>query len=165
MGLSNLGIFHTAVGIVAIGAALVSYVKYRKIDLATNSGRIYFYGTMVTSLTALGLSRNGGINPGHAFSLFIFLLVVIGYFLHAKRQGNARAGYFETFLLSFSFFLSLVPTVNETFTRVPVGNPLAKGPTDPVIGVTLLFLFILFLAGISYQMVRQRKMNRSAQSD
>lgn len=165
MGLSNLGIFHTVVGIVAIGAALVSYVKYRKINLATNSGRIYFYGTMITSLTALGLSRNGGINPGHAFSLLIFLLVVVGYFLHAKRKGNTRARYFETFLLSFSFFLSLIPTVNETFTRIPVGNPLAKGPTDPAIGVTLLSLFLLFLAGISYQIIRERKNNRSAESD
>lgn len=163
MGLSNLGIFHTAIGIVAIGAAVVSFVKHQKIDLGAKSGRIYFYGTMVTSLTALGLSRTGGFNPGHAFSLLIFVLVLIAYSLHTKRKGNIRARYFETFWLSFSFFLSLVPTVNETFTRIPVGSPLAKGPTDPAIGVTLLFLFILFLVGIGYQIVQQRKINRSAQ--
>jgi len=165
MGLSNLGIFHTVVGIVAIGAAVVSYVKYRKIDLGATSGRIYFYGTVIACLTALGLSKNGGFNPGHVFSLLIFLIVLGAYYLHAKRQGNTRARYFETFGLTFSFFLSLLPTVNETFTRVPAGSPLAKGPTDPVIGVTLLTLFVLFLAGVGYQIVQQRKLDRNTQSD
>lgn len=164
MGLSNLGIFHTVIGIIAIGAALVSYVKYGKINLAGKSGLTYLCGTIVTSLTALGLSRTGGFNPGHVFSLLIFVLVLAGYFLHAKRSGNTRARYFEIFWLSFSFFLSLVPTVNETFTRVPVGSPLAKGPTDPIIAITLLTLFVLFLAGVSYQIVQQRKINRAHQS-
>ena len=164
MGLSNLGIFHTVIGIIAIGAALVSYVKYGKINLAGKSGLTYLCGTIVTSLTALGLSRTGGFNPGHVFSLLIFVFVLTGYFLHAKRKGNTRARYFEIFWLSFSFFLSLVPTVNETFTRVPVGSPLAKEPTDPVIAITLLTLFVLFLAGVSYHIVRQLKINRDHQS-
>ena len=159
MGLSNLGIFHTVVGIIAIGAAIVSYVRYRRINLTGRSGRVYLYGTIVASLTALGLSRNGGFNPGHAFSLLIFALVLVAYFLHRRNSGNNLSRYFEIFCLSFSFFLSLVPTVNETFTRVPVGSPLAQGPADPVIAVTLLTLFALFIAGFIYQVVQQRKIN------
>ncbi|HEY9049398.1 MAG TPA: hypothetical protein VIN08_26045, partial [Ohtaekwangia sp.] len=100
----------------------------------------------------------------HVFSLLIFVLVLAGYYLHAKRKGNTRARYFEIFWLSFSFFLSLVPTVNETFTRVPVGSPLAKAPTDPIIAITLLSLFILFVAGVVYQLVQQRKINRATQN-
>ena len=34
----------------------------------------------------------------------------------------------------------MIPTVNETLTRVPVGHPLAKGPTDPLIAQTLLII-------------------------
>ena len=79
MGLSNLGIFHTIIGIIAIVAALVSFVRYGKINLAELSGKIYFYGTLITSLTALGLSKQGGFNPGHVFSLFIVILVVYLY--------------------------------------------------------------------------------------
>lgn len=164
MGLSNLGIFHTVVGIIAIGAAVVSYVKYGKINLAGKSGLTYLVGTIIASLSALGLSRMGGFNPGHVFSLLIFVLVLAGYYLHAKRKGNTRARYFEIFWLSFSFFLSLVPTVNETFTRVPVGSPLAKAPTDPIIAVTLLSLFLLFVAGVVYQLIQQRKINRATQT-
>jgi hypothetical protein len=165
MGLSNLGIFHTVVGIVAIGAAVVSYVKYGKINLSSRSGLVYLYGTIVTSLTALGLSKNGGFNPGHVFSLLIFFMVLGAYFLQLRRKGNTRARYFETFWLSFSFFLSLVPTINETFTRVPLSSPLAKGPTDPVIGLTLLALFVLFLVGVTYQIVLQKRINKNAQGE
>jgi hypothetical protein len=83
------------------------------------------------------------------------------YFLNAKRKNSARARYFENFWLSFSFFLSLVPTVNETFTRIPVRQPLAKDITDPIIGRTLLFLLLLFVIGSVYQFFRQRLINRS----
>jgi uncharacterized membrane protein len=162
MGLSNFGIFHTVIGIVAIIAALVAFVRYGKIDLNRLDGKIYFYCTLVASLTALGISRHGGFNPGHAFSLVIIILISAAYFLHSRKKGNIRARYFENFFLSFSFFLSMLPTVNETFTRIPVGHPLAKDISDPVIGKTLLVILILFVAGSVYQFRKQRKLNRFA---
>lgn len=157
MGLSNLGIFHTIIGITAIVAALVSFVRYGKINLTGLSGKIYFYGTVITSLTALGISKHGGFNPGHIFSLLIVILVAIAFYLHSKKKGNNKARYFENFLLSFSLLLFMIPTVNETLTRVPIGHPLAKSPTDPLIGITLLVFFILFLIGSVYQFIKQKK--------
>lgn len=156
MGLSNLGIFHTIVGVAAIIAAVIAFLRYGKINLSTLSGKIYFYGTIVTSLTALGISKHGGFNPGHAFSIFIVILILGAFYLHARKKHSSKARYFENFCLSFSFFLSLVPTVNETFTRVPIGHPLAKDSKDPIIGTTLLILLLLFIAGSIYQFVRQR---------
>ncbi len=162
MGLSSLGIFHTVIGVAAIAAALVGFIRYGKINLKNLSGKVYFYGTLITSITALGISKHGGFNPGHVFSVFIILLIAVAYFLFSKKETSSRARYFENCLLSFSFFLSLVPTVNETFTRVPVGHPLAKDISDPIIGKTLLVLFILFIAGSIYQYFKQKKANRSA---
>ncbi|SHF16656.1 hypothetical protein [Chryseobacterium takakiae] len=159
MNLSGLGIFHTIIGILAIAAAVTAFVKYGKINLAAGSGKVYFYATLVTSITALGISKHGGFNAGHVFSLFIIILIAIAYFLYSKRKESSKARYFENFLLSFSFFLSLVPTVNETFTRIPVGHPLAKNIKDPVIGQTLLFLFVFFIAGSVLQFIKQRKIN------
>ncbi|MDQ7960675.1 hypothetical protein [Flavobacterium lindanitolerans] len=161
MGLSSLGIFHTIIGIVAIVAALTGFIKYGKINLGESSGSMYFYTTLITSLSALGISKHGGFNAGHAFSIFIVLLLVVAYLLFSKKKASKRARYFENFLLSFSFFLSLVPTVNETFTRVPIGHPLAKDISDPIIGQTLLALFLLFIAGSVYQYIRQKKVNVS----
>ncbi|PQA54498.1 hypothetical protein [Siphonobacter curvatus] len=161
MRLSNLGIFHTAIGVIAILSALLSFVQYGKINLTKVAGKIYLYCTIITSLTALGISKNGGFNAGHVFSIFIFILVLLSSVISRKKRGNTKARYFENFILSFSFFLSLVPTVNETFTRVPIGHPWAKNVTDPVIAKTLLFLFVLFIAGSIYQFVKQRKINKT----
>ncbi|MDQ0641230.1 putative membrane protein [Pedobacter sp. W3I1] len=156
MGLSGLGIFHTIIGIVAIAAAIISFVRFGKINLTHLSGKIYFYTTTVTALTALGISKHGGFNPGHIFSVFILILVLVAFWLSIKRNANNKARYIENLLLSFSFFLSLIPTVNETFTRVPLGHPLAKNPTDPIIAQTLLVLLIAFIAGAIYQYIKQR---------
>lgn len=158
MGLSFLGIFHTIIGIIAIVVAVVSYVKYGKINLAQLSGKIYFYGTVITAVTALGFTKHG-FNPGHILSILVLLLVLGSYFLYSRKEGNNKARYVENFSLSFSFFLSWLPTVNETFTRIPIGHPLAKDITDPLIGKTLLVIFILFITGSIFQFIRQKKIN------
>lgn len=162
MGLSSLGIFHTIVGVGAIVAAIVSYLKFGKIHLGQLSGRIYFYGTLITSLTALGISKHGGFNPGHFFSILIVILILAAHFLYSRKKGNTRSRYFENFSLSFSFFLSWLPTINETFTRIPIGNPLAKDINDPLIGQTLLILLLLFVWGSIFQFLKQKKINRIA---
>ena len=161
MGLTSLGIFHTIIGVAAIVAAIISYIKYAKINLAVTSGKIYAYSTIITSLTALGISKHGGFNAGHVFSIFILILIMAAYFLFSRKPGNDRNRYVENFLLSFSFFLSWVPTINETFTRVPLGHPLAKGPTDSIIGQTLLVLLVLFIAGSVLQFFKQKKINKT----
>lgn len=160
MGLSNLGIFHTIIGVVAVVSALISFIRFGKINLKNISGKIYFYFTIITSLTALGISKHGGFNAGHILSLIILILVTVAFFLHSKKEGHNRARYFENFLMSFSFLLSMLPTVNETLTRIPVGHPLAKDINDPLIGKTLLIIFVLFITGSVYQVIKQRKINR-----
>ncbi len=160
MGLSNLGIFHTIIGVVAIVSALISFIRFGKINLKNMSGKIYFYFTIITSLTALGISKHGGFNAGHILSLLILILVTAAFYLHSKKESNNKARYFENFLMSFSFLLSMLPTVNETLTRVPVGHPLAKDINDPLIGKTLLVIFILFIMGSVYQIIKQMKINK-----
>ena len=161
MGLSSLGIFHTIIGVVAIVAAVISLIKSKKIDLGKITGKIYFYFTLITSLTALGLSSIKGINPGHILALLIVILISVAYFLHAKKQGNNRSRIIENFFLSFSLFLSLIPTVNETLTRVPVGHPIATGPTDPLIGKVLVVLLLVFIVWSILQYRLQNRVNKS----
>lgn len=161
MGLSHLGIFHTIIGVVAIVAAIISLIKSAKIDLGKATGKIYFYCTLIASLTALGLSSIRGINPGHILAILIVILILVAFFLYRKKQGNNSSRLVENFFLSFSLFLSLIPTVNETLTRVPLGNPIAQGPTDPLIGKILLLLFILFIIGSVLMFRRQNRINKA----
>lgn len=162
MGLSVLGIFHTVIGVVAIIAAVVAFIKRGRIALDRPAGKIYFYFTLITSLTALGLSSVKGLNPGHILAVFVVVLIGVAYFLYAKKPGNNRLRYIETFFLSFSFFLSMIPTVSETFRRIPVGHPLANSPQDPIIGKTILGLLVLFVVGVVLQVRRQWRVNRVA---
>ncbi|MFI2743497.1 hypothetical protein ACG2LH_12215 [Zhouia sp. PK063] len=162
MGLSNLGIFHTIVGVAAIVGAIIDYARYGKINLDSYFGKIYWYGTLITSLTALGLSSIKGINPGHILALLIIILITIAGYLYYKKKGYIKARFVENFFLSFSFFLSLIPTVNETFNRIPVSHPLANGPQDPLIKNTLLILFVVFIIGSVFQFKKQKQSNKLA---
>ena len=71
------------------------------------------------------------IYPGSCFFNTNYILVFVAYFLYARKNGNNRSRYFENFYLSFSFFLSWLPMVNETLTRIPIGHPLAKDTSEP----------------------------------
>ncbi|RZJ70561.1 hypothetical protein [Flavobacterium sp.] len=163
MGLSSLGIFHTLIGFAAVIAGLIAFVKFGKIDLSRLSGKIYFYGTLISAITALGLTKHG-FNPGHVLSLLVILLVILAFYLFLKKRESSTARYWENFCLSFSFFLSMLPTVNETFTRVPLHHPIAASPKDPIIAKTLLVILVMFICGSVYQFVKQRKTNRISAS-
>jgi len=162
MGLSTLGIIHTLIGVIALVAGIVSLVQSGFINLARNAGRIYFYGTVIAALTALGLTKHGFPNPGHFLSLLVFIFVVISFLLYRRRRMGGPVRFMETLFLSLSFFLSWLPTVNETLTRVPVGHPLAKDISDPLVGNTLLVVFVIFVTGLTIQFLRHRKSRRVA---
>lgn len=149
--LSVLGIVHTAISLVPVVAGVYSFAKYRSIQPATRSGKVYLGGLLLAVLTAFGLSSTGGFNPGHALGI-LALLAVSGSLLIPRLSflGWARP-YLATFGLSFSFFLTLVPGINETLTRLPAGQPLASGPEHPLVQGTLLAWVVIFLAGFVFQ--------------
>lgn len=149
--LSILGIAHTAISLVPVVAGLYSFAQYRAIKPGTRSGQVYLGGLLVAVLTAFGLSSTGGFNPGHALGI-LALLAVAGSLLIPRLSflGWTRP-YLATFGLSFSFFLTLVPGINETLTRLPAGQPLATGPDHPLVQSTLLAWVVIFLAGFAFQ--------------
>ena len=156
--LSILGIAHTVISLVPVVAGLYSFAKYRSIQPGTHSGKVYLAGLVVAVFTAFGLSSTGGFNPGHALGI-LALLAVIGSLLIPRLSflGRARP-YLATFGLSFSFFLTMVPGINETLTRLPAGQPLATGPEHPLVQTTLLAWVVIFLVGSALQawMIRSR---------
>lgn len=149
--LSLLGIAHTAISLVPVVAGVYSFAQYRAIQPATRAGQVYLGGLVIAVLTAFGLSSTGGFNPGHALGI-LALLAVGGALLIPRLSflGWARP-YLATFGLSFSFFLTLVPGINETLTRLPAGQPLATGPEHPLVQTTLLAWVVIFLTGFAFQ--------------
>lgn len=149
--LSILGIAHTAISLAPVVAGLYSFAKYRAIRPGTRSGQVYLGGLLVSVLTAFGLSSTGGFNPGHALGILALLAAGAGLLIpHLSFLGRARP-YLANFSLSFTFFLTLVPGINETLTRLPASQPLATGPEHPLVQSTLLAWVLIFLAGTAFQ--------------
>lgn len=155
--LSTLGIAHTAISLLPLVAGLYAFARHRRIAPGTRSGRVYVAGLVLSVLTAFGLSSTGGFNPGHALGI-LALLAVTGSLLAPRLAflGRARP-YLADFGLSFSFFLLLVPGINETLTRLPAGQPLASGPESPLVKSALLAWLLLFLAGSVLQALARRQ--------
>lgn len=154
--LSALGIAHTVISLVPLVAGLYSFARYRKIEPNTRSGRVYLAGLVLSVLTSFGLSSTGGFNAGHALGI-LALFATVGALLAPRLAmlGGAKP-YLATFGLSFSFFLLLVPGINETLTRLPVAHPLAEGPESPLVKVALAAWFVVFLVGYTLQVLTER---------
>lgn len=150
--LSTLGIVHTLVSLVPLVAGLAAFARHRRIDPATRSGQVYLAGLTVSVLTAFGLSSVQGVNPGHVLGVLALIAAFGGAFI-APRLGflGRLRPHLQAFGLSFSFFLLLVPGINETLTRLPAGGPLAAGPEDPVVKTALLGWLVIFLVGFALQ--------------
>ena len=162
MGLSILGIFHTVIGVGALIGATVSLVKTGKIDLSRPSGLTYFYLTIVTCISAVFVSKQPGLDPGKILSILVAMLVLMAFYLSKKKPGKNRARIIENLLLTFTLFLSMIPTTNETLSRLPVSHPLAHGPQDPLIKNTILVFFVLFILGSVLQFRKQKRINKVA---
>ncbi|MCD0502117.1 hypothetical protein [Bordetella petrii] len=160
--LSALGAVHTLISAVPFIAGAYSFWRYHGIDRATTSGKLYLGGLVLSVLTSFGLSSTGGFNVGHA--LGILALLAIGGALAAPRLpvlGRAQA-YLSQFGFTFSFFLLLVPGINETLTRLPVAHPLAAGPESPIVRGTLAAWLLIFALGSALQMWAIRSQRRQA---
>lgn len=161
--ISALGFGHTLISIVPVIAGLYSFARYFRIDSNTHAGRIYLGGLVLSVLTSFGLSSTGGFNAGHALGI-LALLAIFSALLVSWLPVLPRARpYLSQFAFTFSFFLLLVPGINETLTRLPVAHPLADGPQSPVVRDTLAAWLILFVIGSALQVWWMRSQRRRAQ--
>jgi uncharacterized membrane protein len=164
LGLTQLGIVHTAIALVALAAGAVAFVRYKSIDLARRSGQIYFVTTLLTVLTGFGIFQHGGFGKPHA--LGVLTLVVMGAAFVARKSNlfGRSSPYVEMVAWSTTFFFHFIPGVTETFTRVPVGAPLAAYPEAPIVQGTVGAIFVVFLIGLFFQVRWLRSVRRGQES-
>ena len=160
--LSTLGVVHTLISLAPVAAGLYGFIRFHRIEPATQSGKVYLAGLTLSVFTSFGLSSVTGINPGHVLGVLALLAAFGGTLLVPRlRFLNRLAPYLKTFGLSFSFFLLLVPGINETLSRLPVAHPLATGPGDPVVKTVLLSWLVVFIVGFTLQSLAIRTASRS----
>ena len=154
--LSVLGIIHTAISIIAIFAAAAALLKDGRVRPKSPIGKWYVILTIVTCLTGLPIMRFGHPTPGHFLAIIILAVLPVAVYAKSIRLFKNRADYVQTILMSTTVFFSMVPAVNETLTRLPISHPLAEGPDSPLLKMSLLTLFVVYLGGTLYQVIRIR---------
>jgi uncharacterized membrane protein len=154
LGLSSLGAVHTAIALVAVISGFAMTLRFGRIGTDLALSTTYIGCTALACLTSLGIFMHGGFNVAH--SLALMTLVVLGVAIAAgrHREVSRAATYVETLGFSTTLFFHMIPALNETFTRIPVGAPLFTGPDDPALQRLFGFVFLAYLLGIALQ-VRQ----------
>jgi hypothetical protein len=160
--LSVLGIIHTAISILAIIVALYALLRDGKISQANGRGKLYILLTVITCLTAFPIMRFGHPTAGHKLGIIILIILPIAYFITSLKFLGKSVAYIQVFLMSLTLFLSCIPAVVETLTRLPISHPIAGGPNDPVIQKGLLTLVILFTIGVIYQLIKLHSRQKHA---
>lgn len=145
--LSTLGVVHTAIALVAVGAGVRAYLRYREITPRSGAGSLYILMTVLTCLTGFFIFAHGGPTAAHA--LGVLTLAVLAFALALRRTGwLGRYGRaVETVAYSLSFYFHFIPALTETGTRLPLGAPLFSGPEDPALRLCVGGLFVVFVAG------------------
>ena len=155
LGLTSLGLVHTAISLIAVFAGIVALLRDKEITLRTGWGQVFVWTTVLTCLTGFGIFQHGGFGKPHA----------LGIITRAARAVGARAGrgglgknsrYIEAIAYSASFLFHWIPSFTETLTRLPLGAPLLSSAEAPELKAITGVLLVLYLAGVALQIRRLR---------
>lgn len=150
--LSTLGIVHTAIALVAVGAGIRAFVRYKEISHRTGAGLLYIGMTVLTCLTGFFIFAHGGPTAAHA--LGVLTLLVLGFAAVIRRLGwlgrHGRA--VQMLAYSLTFFFHFIPGLTETGTRLPLDAPLFSGQDDPALIVSVGVCFLVFVIGAVAQL-------------
>ncbi|CAG2159221.1 hypothetical protein [Cupriavidus numazuensis] len=149
-GLTQLGVVHTLISLVALACGVLSLCRSGVIRVYTPLGRGYVWMTVLTCLTGFGIFQHGGFGAPHV--LGIITLLVLALAAYAARGVFGRAGqYVEVIALSLTVFFHFIPGVTETTTRLPLGAPLLPNADAPELKAIVGMLFLVFLVGATLQ--------------
>ena len=155
--LSNLGIFHTVISVLALIFAFVALAREGKINPKSGAGKAYVILTALTCLTSFGIMKTGHFTPAHSVAVLVLVLLLIGMYAPSLRFLGRAGGTLGLIAMSTTLFFSFIPTIVETLTRLPISHPIAADPNAPVIKTCFLVLIVLFVTLLIFQL---RKMSK-----
>lgn len=155
-GLTPLGIFHTAISLVAVATGAIALIREGKISWENSLGKIYVITTVVTCVTGFGIFQHGGFGKPHVLGVITLVVLAV---IFAAQGGffKSYSSYVVTVGYSLTFLFHIIPGLTETASRLPQGAPLASGPEDPNIKMAVGICFVLFLIVATLQVRKMRK--------
>lgn len=149
--LTPLGLFHTVLSIITVVVAFVALYREHGILPRTVLGRTYLATLLITTLTGLPIFRHGTVGPPHILGVVILVVLGVAATARLSRAFGSASAYVEKVSYSFTVFLLMIPTVTETLTRIPPGNPLVASPQAPIFPPLYGALFMAFIVGATWQ--------------
>jgi uncharacterized membrane protein len=152
-----LGWFHTVMGIVALVSGGFTLARHKEISLQTRSGQIYLATTLITAGTALAIFQRGEFGPGHALAVLTLAALTIGTVAATTNLFGKLSRYVRAIGYSATLLFHCIPAVTDGLMRLPVGDPVITTIKDPILRMCYLALLVLFLFGISMQLLWIRR--------
>ncbi|MCI0750604.1 MAG: hypothetical protein L0Y35_02085 [Flammeovirgaceae bacterium] len=157
LGLTPLGIVHTAISLLAVGAGVTAFVRDGRITWENTIGKFYVVTTILVCLTGFGIFQHGGFGKPHALGVITLVVLAIIYAASTKDTLFGKlTPYIIMVCYSMTFFFHIIPGITETATRLPLHAPLASGPEDPKIQKAVGICFVLFVIGTTIQVRKLR---------
>jgi uncharacterized membrane protein len=152
LGLTTLGVFHTAISLVALVCGIWVLARDKEISAKNGLGQIYLVGTFISAATGLFIFQRGGFGPPHVFSILTLLALAVGTVAATSGLFGRASRHIQAISYSSTIFFHLVPGIVETTTRLPRGAPLVASPDAPVLQGVVLVLLVLLIIGLTLQL-------------
>lgn len=156
LGLTSLGVVHTAIALVAVVAAIVELVRRKEVSWHTSAGRTYVVATALTCLTGFGIFQHGGFGNPHVLGIITLVVLAVAWVADTRPALGRLSRYVAVLGYSTTMFFHVIPGLTETGTRLPPGSPLFTGPEDSRLLSAVGVAFVLFLIGAIAQALRIR---------
>lgn len=154
--LSALGWFHTLGSLPAVPIGLILLLMHGRIDPATRWGKAFMF---IGAISAVFVIKTP---PGAAVAALSLISLTVGATVGFIKPLARYRWSIETIALSVSYFTLLLPSVTETLTRLPAGDPVASGVEDPLVVGFQLTLLVLLILGVTFQLLSRRRRLSSA---
>ena len=151
-GLTTLGVFHTAISVVALVSGAVAIVRYRRISPIDRSGQLYLFATLLSALTGLGIFQHSGFGPPHALSILTLLALGLGLVASYSVLFGAWSRYVEAIAYTTTILFHMIPGFTESLTRLPVAAPILASAEAPEFKIIYGAVFLVFFVGLALQL-------------
>jgi uncharacterized membrane protein len=158
--ISNLGIVHIAISLVALGAGIRALARYTAITGATPAGLLYIVMTLLTCVSGFFMFSGESFGGPQALGLLTLATVGVAAAARAARAFGDASAAVETVAYSLTFYLLLIPALTETATRLPPDSPFAAGADSPALQALAGAMFVMLLIGALLQVRRLRDRER-----
>jgi len=156
-GLTQLGVWHTAISLIAVAAGFVAFFKYKEINWQTTVGKVYVLTTIIVCITGFGIFQHGGFGKPHALGIITLIALAVAALAELTTVFGKASKYLKTVSYSATFLFHWIPAITETSTRLPLGAPLLANAEAPELKAATGVLLVLFLIGTGLQIQRLRK--------